>query len=47
MISENSETTNPYRLMLNPFDKIDSKRSDKYIPLSNLSINYTWKDMKK
>ena len=28
-------------------DKINLKRSDKYVALSNLSIYYTWKNMKK
>ena len=27
--------------------KINLKRNDKYIALSNLSINYTWKNIKK
>ena len=40
MISENSET---YRLLLDLADKINLKRSDKYIALSNLSMYYTWK----
>ena len=40
MISENSET---YRLLLDLADKINLKRSDKYIDLSNLSMYYTWK----
>ena len=28
-------------------DEINLKGSDKYIALSNLSINYTWKNIKK
>ena len=28
-------------------EKINLKRSDTYIPLSNISIYYTWKTMKK
>ena len=40
MNSENSET---YRLLLDLADKINLKRSDKYIALSNLSMYYTWK----
>ena len=28
-------------------DKINLKRSDKYVALSNLSIYYTWKNIKK
>ena len=45
--SENSKTSRLHRLLLNLTDKVSSKRSDKYIALSNLSIYYTWKNMKK
>ena len=41
--SKNSKTSGPYRLLLNLTDKINLKRSDKYVALSNLSIYYTWK----
>ena len=47
MNSKNSKTSEPYRLLLNLEDKINLKRSDKYIDLSNLSMFYTWKDIKK
>ena len=33
--------------MLNLTDKLDLRRSDKYVALSNLSIYYTWKNIKK
>ena len=39
--------SNPHRLLLNLPDKIDLKTSDKYVALSNLSICYTWKNIKK
>ena len=45
--SENSKTPNPHRLLLNLTDKIDLRRKDKCIALSNLSIYYTWKNIKK
>ena len=45
--SENSKTPNPHRLLLNLTDKIDWRRKDKCIALSNLSIYYTWKNIKK
>ena len=45
--SENSKTSNPHRLLLNVSDKIVSKSNYEYIVLSNLSIYYTWKNMKK
>ena len=38
MNSCNSKTSDPHRLFLNLSDKINLKRSDKYIDLSNLSI---------
>ena len=37
---------NSIRLLLNLSDKINLKRSDKYVFLSNLSIYYTWKNNK-
>ena len=47
MNSENSKTSDPHRLLVNLLDKINLKRSDKYVALSNLSIYYTWKNIKK
>ena len=47
MNSKDSKTSDPHRLLLNLADKINLKRSDKYIVLSNLSIYYTWKKIKK
>ena len=38
--SENSKTSDPHRLLFNLTDKINLKRSDKYVALSNLSIYY-------
>ena len=43
MISKKSGTSDPRRLLLNITDKINLKRS----ALSNLSIYYTWKNIKK
>ena len=47
MNSKNSKTSDPHRLLLNLTDKIDLRRKDKYIALSNLSIYYRWKNIKK
>ena len=47
MNSENSKTSDSHRLLLNPTDKIDLGRKYKYIALSNLSIYYTCKNIKK
>ena len=46
MNSENSKTSDSHRLLLNLSDKTDLKRSDKYVALSNISIFYTWKNIK-
>ena len=37
MNSENSKISDAHRLLLNLSDKIDLRRKDKYIALSNLS----------
>ena len=47
MNSKNCKTTDPHRLLFNLTDKINLKRSDKYVALSKLSIYYTWKKIKK
>ena len=47
MNPENKKTTNPYRLLLNLPDKINLKRKEIYVDLSNLTIYYTWKNIKK
>ena len=44
MYSDNSKTSDPHRLLLNFSNKINLKRDDKYVALSNLNINYTWKN---
>ena len=45
MNSANSKTSDPERLLFNLSDKINLKRSDEHIALSNLSIYYTWKNI--
>ena len=47
MNSENSKTSNPYRLLLKLKGKINLNKNDKYVVLSNFSIDYTWKNIKK
>ena len=44
--SGNNKTSNPHRLLLNLSEKINLKRSI-YVALSNLSIYYAWKNIKK
>ena len=41
MNSRNSKISDPHRLLLTLSDKINLKRSDKCVALSNLSIYYT------
>ena len=45
--SKSSKTSDPLRLLLILSDKINLKRSDIYVALSNLSIYCTWKNIKK
>ena len=47
MNSENSKTSEPHRLSLSLVDKTNSKRSNKYVALSNLSMYNTWKNLYK
>ena len=46
MNSENSKTSKPHVLILKTTDKLDLRRGEKIIALSNLSIYYTWKNIK-
>ena len=47
MNSGNIKTSDLHRLSLNLTEKIDLRRKDEYIVLSNLNIYYTWKNIKK
>ena len=42
MNSDNSKTSDPHRLLNNLSNKIDLKRSDIYVALSNFSVYFTW-----
>ena len=46
MNSENSKTSEPHILILKLTDKLDLRRCDLIIALSNLSIYYKWKNLK-
>ena len=46
MNSENSKTCNPHVLILKFTNKLDLRMGEKVIALSNLSIYYTWKNIK-
>ena len=43
MNSENSKAPDPHRLLLDLLDKIDLRRSDNYVALSNLIKTHTIK----
>ena len=46
MKSENSKTSEAYVLILKLTDKLDQRIGEKSIALSNLSIYFTWKNIK-
>ena len=46
MNSENSKTSKPHVLVLKLTNKLDLRIGEKIIVLSNLSIYYTWKNIK-
>ena len=46
MNSENSKTSEYHVLVLKLTDKLDLKRGQKTVALSNVSIFYTWKNIK-
>ena len=47
MNSENSKTSEQYFVILKLTDKLDLRRGEKIIALSNLSICYTWKNIQQ
>ena len=46
MDSKNSRTSEYHVLVLNLTNKLDLRRGQKTVALSNLSIHYTWKNVK-
>ena len=46
MNSENSKTSERHVLIFKLTDELDLKRGEKSIALSNVSIYYTWKNIK-
>ena len=44
--TENSKTNEPHRFKLDMTDKIKLKNPNKNMALANLSIYYTWKNIK-
>ena len=47
MNNENSERFEPYMLLVNLLHKGKLKKTDKYLALSNLSMYYAWKNIKR
>ena len=47
MNSENSKTSKPHVLILKLTNKLDLRIGEKIIALSNLSIYYTWRNIKR
>ena len=46
MNTENSKTNEPHRFKLDLTDKLNLKNPNKNMALTNLSIYYTWKNIK-
>ena len=46
MNTENNKTNEPHRLKLDLKDKLNLKNANKNLALANLSIYYTWKNIK-
>ena len=46
MNSKNSKTNEPYKFKYDLTDKLDLKNPNKNMALANLSIYYTWKNVK-
>ena len=46
MNTKNSKTSEPHTFKYNLIDKLDLKHPDKNVALANLSIYYTWKNIK-
>ena len=44
--SENSKISKPHILMLKLANELDLRRDEKILALSNLSVYYTWKNIK-
>ena len=46
MNTENSKTNEPHKFVFNLSQRLDLRSSDKHVALQNLSIFYTWKNIK-
>ena len=44
---ENSKTNEPHKFLLNLSQKLNLRSSNKHVALQNLSIYYSWKNIRK
>ena len=47
MNKEDSKTNEPHEFVLNLSQRLDLKSSNKHVTLQNVSIYYTWKNIKQ
>ena len=47
MNSENSQTNEPHKIVLNLSQRLNLRCSDKHVALQNFSVYYTWKNIRK
>ena len=47
MNTENSKTNDPHKFVLNLSQRLDLRSSNKHITRQNLSIYYTWKNIRR
>ena len=47
MNTENNKTNEPHKFVLNLSQRLDLRSSNKHVALQNLSIYYTWKNIRK
>ena len=47
MNTENRRTNEPHKFIRNLSQRLDLRSSGKHVVLQNLSINYTWKNIRK
>ena len=47
MNTEKSKTSQSHKFTINLSQRLDLKNSDRHVALQNLSIHYTWKNLRK
>ena len=47
MNTKNSKTNEPHHFFLNLSQRLDLRRSNKHVVLQNVTIYYTWKNIRK